>query len=612
MTFSARARLVNPRLGTFFSIFASLFAALFLLNLILEQLQVADASLRAMMFAGPLLLFAGTGLIVTTQDQLSYFAAGRRVPAGYTGLILATSAIGSTILVCGTGAMFFDGFDALVLMIGGLAGFVVMAIMLAPFYRKFGAYTVPSYLGRRFDSKLLRLSTAMVAIVPALLVLAAELSVGAKVMSRLTGYGVPGLIFLEIIVLSVAIAPGGMRSFTWSGVAQAIALLLALVIVATVVSVLETSLPVSQLAHGPMVRNMVRNEVSQGLPVVITWPLAFSLPQEGFHAISKSYAQPFGSVGPVSFVLGALVIAMGTAAAPWLLPRVAGAPGVYESRKALGWATVFFGVILLTLTAFAVFLRNDALDAVMNERVGTPPQWLTAIIAAGFAKMDGTAAQLTFSSMLFDRDAVIFATPLAAGLPQAVTYLMYAGAVAASLVAAGATVISVASILSEDVVQGLSWEPSTDSHRVWTTRAFVPLAGLAGGALALLAPTDPLRLFMWALALTGASLFPVLGLSVWWKRMTPMGAIAGISSGFIVAALAVFASEANIIAMPSMISGILGFPVATAAVLLVSAFLPETSRHILEVVRDIRVPGGQIIYDREMQRLQLRKHSRSG
>ena len=174
MSFSTHARLVNPRLGTYFSIFAALFAAIFLLALISEALSVDDSWLRFVLFSGPLILYAAIGISVSTNEPLEYFAAGRRVPAGYTGLLLAISATGATFLVCGTGVFFVSGFDALVLMIGGLTGFVVMASVLAPFYRKFGAYTVPSYLGRRFESKALRIIAAMVVAVPMLLVLAAE------------------------------------------------------------------------------------------------------------------------------------------------------------------------------------------------------------------------------------------------------------------------------------------------------------------------------------------------------------------------------------------------------------------------------------------------------
>ncbi len=611
MSFSARGRMVNPRLGTYFGIFASLFAALFLLTLISEQLALSDRILRLALFAGPLILYAVIGGSVATQEPLGYFAAGRRVPAGYTGLILAMCAMGSTFLVAGTGAFFFIGFDALVLMIGGLAGFVFMAMMLAPFYRKFGAYTVPSYLGRRFESKGLRLAAAMVAAVPTLLVLSAELGLGASVAVRLTGFSHSALVLILAGAVALAVAPGGKRGFTWCGVAQAIATLLALCIVAATVAVIVTSLPVPQLTHGPLVRNLVRNEVNQGLQLLAAWPLQFDLPGEGLHALAKPYTSPFGAIGTVGFTIGGLMIAAGVASAPWLLPRVAATPGVYEARKSLGWATVFFGLTMLTVTSVAVFMREYVLELVMSERIGALPVWLTEVVGAGLASFDQNASGFTFDSLRFDRDGVLFALPIAAGLPHVFGYFLMTGMIGAAMLGASATSVSLAAILSEDVVQGLSWNEEANRNRVWLARCFVVIAVTCGGTLTLLAPTDPLRLVLWAFALTGASLFPVLGLSVWWKRLTKTGALTGMLAGFGTAALAIFASESGALPIPSAIAGILGLPVATAIAMLVSSFVRETSRHDLEVVRDIRVPGGEIIYDREMRRLQLKANVRS-
>ena len=611
MSFSPRARLVNPRLGTYFSIFASLIAAIFLMSLLSEQLQVSASFVRAALFIGPLVLYAVIGFSTGTQGALGYFAAGRRVPAGYTGLILAITSIGATLLVAGTGSFFFAGFDALVLMIGGLSGFVFMAMMLAPFYRKFGAFTVPSYLGRRYESKSLRLAAAMVAAVPMLLVLAAELNTGATVAARLTGIGHQALVLALALTVAATVAPGGKRSFTWTAVAQAIAVLLALFVCAATVAVIETSLPVPQLTHGPLVRNLVRNEVNQGLEMIAAWPLAFDLPGEGLHQIVKPYTAPFGAVGPVAFVLGGLMIATGIAAAPWLLPRVAATPGVYEARKSLGWATVYFGITMLTISAVAVFMRDYVLDLVMAERAGALPKWVSDAAAFGFATFDQSAAKMSFSAINFDRDAVLFALPLAAGLPNVFVYLAFAGAIAAALAGAGATVVALAAVFSEDVVQGLTWEPASDGNRVWIARGFVGVAALSGAFLTIVAPTDPLRLVFWALALTSSSLFPVLVLSIWWKRLTRTGALVGMAGGFGTSALAIFASESGVLPVPSAIAGVLGFPVATILSLAVSTFAREMSRHDLEVVRDIRVPGGEIIYDREMRRLQLKKHVRT-
>jgi len=608
MAFGARARMVNPRLGTYFSIFAALFTALFLLILIFEQLRLDEHLLKVVFFAGPIVIYAAIGLSVASNDTLNYFASGRRVPALYTGALLATCSLGGTFIVAGTGAFFFAGFDALVLMLGTLTGFVVMAIVLAPFYRKFGAFTVPSYLGRRFESRPLRIITAVVAAVPMLLVLSAELRMGAGVAGRLITASPNMIVALLALSVAVSTASGGMRSFTWVGVAQSIAVFLALLGVATTVSVIVTSLPIPQLANGPMVRSLVHNEVREGLQVVNVWPLAFQLPGEGFAALTKPYTQPFGTIGPLAFVLGTFAIATGISTAPWLLPRVAATPSVYEARKALGWATVFSGLAILTISSVAVFMRDFALDTVMSERLGPLPKWLFDAATAHLVAFDPSAARLGFDGLKFDRDGVLFALPVATGLPMAFAYVLIAGTLAAALVTASATTVSLAAVLCEDVVQGLSWEPAPAQSRVWIMRGFVIIVAVCGALLTIMAPTDPLQLVLWALSITGASLFPVMILSIWWKRLTSVGAIIGVATGFAAAALAIFLSESGTLNVPSPIAGVLGLPISLALALSTSLLRPVRTRHTLEVVCDIRVPGGEIIYDREMQRLQLRKH----
>ncbi|RUO99567.1 sodium:solute symporter [Hyphomicrobium sp.] len=611
MAVGARARMINPRLGTYFSIFAALYTALFLLILIFEQLKFNEELLRVFFLAGPIIIYAAIGLSVGTNEILGFFAAGRRVPAAYTGGLLGACSLGGTFVVAGTGAFFFSGFDALILLIGTLTGFVMMAIALAPFYRKFGAFTVPSYLGRRFESQGLRVVTAAVAAVPMLLVLSAELRIGGAVAQRLVGGSADNLILLLALTIAVSTAAGGKRSFTWSGVAQSIALFMALLAVATTVSVMVTSLPVPQLANGPMVRGLVRNEVNEGLQLVNVWPMAFQLPGEGFAVLTKPYTQPFGAIGPLAFIIGTFAIATGICASPWLLPRVAATPGVYEARKSLGWATVFSGLALLTISSVAVFMRDFTLDAVMSERLGPLPQWLARAASANIVSFDPAATNLGFAGLKFDRDGVLFALPLAIGLPSAFSYLLMAGAVAAALVTASATTVSLAAVLGEDVVQGMSWEPPSGQSRIWVVRGFIIVVAFAGAVLSIVAPSDPLRLVLWALSITGASLFPIMVLSIWWKRLTVGGATVGVLSGFVAASFAILMGEMGTLSTPSPIAGILGLPLSLALAIMTSLMRPEASRRGLEVIRDIRVPGGEIIYDREMQRLQLRKQARN-
>ena len=150
MSTTQRNRLVNPRLGTYFGIFVSAFVSLLLISVIAEQLGVPDVVLRWSMLLAPLSLYAAIGIAAHTQEVPDFFAAGRRVPAFFTGLAVAVTAIGGVGFVSITGLMLLNGFDALCIVNGVVGGFVVCAVAVAPYIRKFGSYSVPSYLGRRY------------------------------------------------------------------------------------------------------------------------------------------------------------------------------------------------------------------------------------------------------------------------------------------------------------------------------------------------------------------------------------------------------------------------------------------------------------------------------
>lgn len=610
MTFMPRTRLVNPRLGTYFGIFASVFAGVVVMLAMLEQLGLPAVWVRGAMLALPVALYAAIGIGSYTKEPQEFFAAGRRVPAGYGGIGLAFTALGGTGLVAIAGSLFIVGYDSLCIAIGALAGFVVMSILLAPFIRKFGAYTIPSYLGRRFESRALRLVAAAALSVPMLLVLSAELHVGATAMSALTGWKPAVGTFTMAIMLAAILAAGGVRALTWSSVAQSIAVLLALIVPVAIVGVYLTNIPLALFGHGPVLRSLTRFEQLQGMPIVIAPNWAFDLPGEGIQAMAKRFAQPFGNVGPAAFVTATLTIMAGVAAAPWLLPRVAAAPGVYEARKSIGWATFYFGIVLLTLSAVAGFMRFYVMD-LTGVAAPVVPSWLHKLADLGLASVDVPAGKLTVNGIGLARDGVIYALTFAAGLPAIVLYLVYTGVVAITLAAAGALAVTLGNILAEDVVNGLSWEIEAEQYRVHAARAGLVAAALAGALIAVVAPTDALRLLLWALALTGSTAFPVLVLSIWWKRINALGAIAGVATGFAVAVLAIVAGEARWIALDGALAGAIGIPASLLAAVTVSLVTPVPTRHVLELVRDIRVPGGEILYDREMRLARLKRRQRA-
>jgi len=608
MSLMSRSRLVNPRLGTYFGIFVSALSGLVLLLIIFEQLGTPDASLRWVMLIGPLLLYAAIAASVFTKDPIDFFVVGRRVPAGYTGLGIASSAMGATGIVAMTGVFFIIGFDALFIVIGGLAGFVLMAVMLAPYLRKFGMFTVPSYLGRRFDSRSVRILCAALIAVPMLLLLAAELRIGAFVAAWLVGQPQSLMVVLMTFCVVLGLVFGGMRSFTWTSSAQAIAAILALIVPVAVIAVMTTNFPLPQLTHGPLLRELVRNEVIHGVPIVEASSFAFMLPGDGMLPMAKRFTEPFGNVGPAAFVVAMLTVAAGVASAPWLLPRVTMTPGVYETRKSLGWATVFFSLVMLTVASVSVFMRHNVMDIVAAAGSTTIPGWLQQLTELGFAQIDTRSTRLVFASFSFWRDTVFLSLPIAAGLPNVFAYFAAAGAVAAALVAAGAVVGALGNVIAEDVINGLSWEPLPSEPRVWVARIAFGVVAILGGSMALVAPTDALSLLLTCLALTGSTLFPVLALSIWWKRMNAFGAMAGLASGFGVAVVTMLAGSA--IGLDGALAGLLGIPASVLGTILASLATPAPTRSVLELVREMRVPGGEVIYDREMRLLRLQNRDR--
>ncbi|HZT47941.1 MAG TPA: sodium:solute symporter [Hyphomicrobiaceae bacterium] len=609
MAFTSRTRLVNPRLGTYFGIFTAAFAALVLMVMMLEQLGVGDNLVRMAMFAGPIALYAAIGLASRGREVGDYFACGRRVPAFFNGLVLGIAALGGAGFLSLTGSLFIVGVDALCLSIGWCAGLVFMGVLFAPFMRKFGAYTVPTFLGRRFESRVVRVAAAATLSVPLLLLVAAEARFAGYAASWLTGQS-------ERLVTGVAVACaagmvlfGGMRSLTWSSVAKSIAAILALAVSASIVAILVSNLPLPQLTHGDVLRVLARAEVAKGVPVVLAPPLAFDLPGKEAEPLVKRFIQSFGSVGSLGFIVMSFVAAAGIAASPALLLRSGTTPGVYEARKALGWAVLVAGLVLMTLPAIAVYLRAAMFDQVVGHAGDRLPAWFEVLQQAGIAKLDARAQVVKLSSISFERDAVLFALPVAAGFPQVLIYLALAGALAASLAGLAAALVALAAMVAEDIVHGLPAGTVPDGVRINTARAALVGAAVVATWLAIAVPADPLQLFLWSLTFGAATSFPTLMLAIWVKRTNAWGALAGLGTGFCVTALVVLLSETGALVLPSALAGAVGLPLALAAALLVSNATPAPGRLALDIVRDVRVPGGETLYDREMRLLRLRNRT---
>ncbi len=610
MSMPHRTRLVNPRLGTYFGIFASAFVGLFLVLLVVEQLDTSIGYLKLAALLGPLMLFAAIATASLTTSVGEFFAAGRRVPAVYNGLVFAISAIGGVGLISFTGLFFLNGFDTWFLAIGLSSGFLIMGIAISPYLRKYGAYTVPSYLARRFESRLVRIVAASVFAVPIILLLVAELGMAVHAGVLLTGFSHHFLALLFATVLAVTLVFGGMRAVGWVGTAQAIAAIIAIVVLSGLIGLVLSNLPLAQLSFGPVLRRIVRLEEVQQISAAVRPLFEFGLAGQELTTITSRMATPFGSVGWAGFIAGTLTVMMGIAGAPWLLPRCTTTLGVYEARKSLGWAIFFAGVIMLTLSVIAVFLRSTVMNQLVGRSADQLPAWFAELSQMGLSGVNAGGGALPLGGFAFARDGVLYAVPMTAGFPDVVHYLVLAGAIAAALAAAATTAFALAAILAEDVYGGLIWEAANDTVRLHTVRVACVVVVLTGLLFYSVVSTDPLELFLSAMALSAATAFPVITLSIWWKRLSAAGTLLSLLTGFFVVVTLQLVSAGQVVDIATPVAGFVGAAAALATAIVASLATAEPHGAALEATRDMRIPGGETVYDREMRQLQFSQRSR--
>ena len=603
-------RFTGRRTGTYIAIFASAYVSLFLGALIGEQLGVAEATLWRVLFVLPVALFVGVGLMLPADDGREFYTAGRRIPPFFSGLSMAMTALGGTGVICITGALFKIGIDALVLPLGWITGLVFVGVLLSPFVRKCGAYTVPSFLGLRLDSRVVRMVAALVLIVPTALLLMAEVRIGAFVAAWMTGQ--PEALMLPVVAVIAAgtMVVGGIRAYTWASSTQAIAAVLAMVVPATIVSLLISNLPFPQMMHGNLLRGFQRLELAQTFKPLHASTQSFDMPGSALEAFSGPYLQSFGHVGPLSLPFAILIIATGLAGLPSVLNRVGTTATVYDTRKSMGWAVLTTAFMLLTLASVAGFMRGYVSEQIVNAAGDRLPLWFQTLQQLGFAAVAKTRAAITLSGISIRRDAAFIALPMAAGLPLPLVAMAAAGGLAAAIAGAAAQALALAGMLAEDLLHGGRREAPDDAVRLRSGRFALVIAGAIGLIGATLV-ADPLAAALAALALSSATGFPVLLLSILWRKVSPLGAVAGLLTGFGVTLALMLASLSGMIALSPLLAASIGGPANVIVMVLLSRAAASSSRRALEVVRDVRIPSGEAIYDREM-RILRRKRATSG
>ena len=605
MTVPSRLRSPNPHLGAYYGIVASALASLVVLLAMFEQLGWGHAALAQFMILVPLALYLFIAIGARTYLPEDFYASGRRVPPVYNGFVLAAIAVGGVGFVSYTGTAFFLGFDALAIGLGWTVGMLAAGILFVPYLRKAGAYTVPSFLGHRFRSRLLRAAASALQLPSTTLLLAAEVKIAALIGALFLPVSFAAAVVVVAALIATIVILGGMRSVTWAGSAEFLVGAIGLVAVVTIVSILLTSLPAPQLVYGGMFAELQRAEVTAGAAALAPETLAMALPGPALQPALKPFLQPFGSLSPIDFLMLFLSLAIATAALPSLLVRSGVTASVAAQRHSTGWGLLFVAAFAMTVPAMATFAKFIIFREIAQTPVSSLPAWLTGLSDMQLVRIgdpDGNGA-IGAAELWLKRDFVVFALPQAAQLPYVLTALMGTSALAIALAASASHLFTLSASLAEDLYRTFAGRHALPRLvAVWAATA---AAAIAAAVFLVIAEIDPLKAALTAFGFAAAIFFPGLLLAIWWRRASKWGVLSAMATGFVVmTAYAMFGGMIEIfgVRLSAPLASLAGAVLALMAGVAVSYLESTPSRAEAEYREAMRNPEGESIYDRAQMR----------
>jgi cation/acetate symporter len=586
------------RLGKVYGLLASAFVLFVIVITMLALFGLPEPVTAFLIVLITVVTYGLIGLTSRTLSLAGFYLADRAVPAGFNGMATATAILAFPFVGL-AGAFLADRFLGLAIAIGLLAGFALLAILVAPYYRKSGGVTLPDYLAVRFGNPLVRIVAAIVLVAATLPLLAAAMAIAGNVAASVLhlSQGTAAIAVLVLVLLTSLL--GGMRATTFSGGAQAIVLLLAILVPAILLSVQEYGFPVPQITFG--------------------YAIAEADPTGGAIGVLAGNALPVAGLDGFNMLALSLCFAAGVASFPHLVARFGAASGAGQARLTAGWALVVTGVVVATAPAIAAFVQLAILRDVVGVELADLPQWVfdygregmlnvcgeapVSAAAIGTACGAGTVINgLTPADIALDADLVTLGFADITGLPYVLTALVAAGAIAAALGTAAATLTTIASSLGNDLFSRLFARRASAGRRLIVTRvALLAVAGVAAW-IALRRPDDAFAYAIAAPSIAAAGFFPALVLGVFWKRTTFWGALLGMAAGAgVTAAYVVMVVSGGLAPMPvpgltaagvsAAASGLFGVPLGFVVAIAVSLVTRTPSLARREVTDAIRRPN---------------------
>lgn len=478
-------------------------------------------------------LYIGIAIWSKTNSTSEFYIAGKGVNPIANGMATAADWMSAASFISMAGIISFVGYDGSVYLMGWTGGYVLLALLLAPYLRKFGKFTVPDFIGDRYYSNTARTVAIFCALVVSFTYVAGQMRGVGIVFSRYLEVDINNGVFIGMgIVLFYAIL-GGMKGITYTQVAQYCVLIFAFMVPAIFLSIQMTGNPIPQLGFG--------SETQDG--VYLLDKLNGLHKELGF----SEYTSGEKSKIDIFFITAALMI--GTAGLPHVIVRFFTVKKVSDARKSAGWALLFIAILYTTAPSIAVFARTNLIETVSNKNYSDMPSWFkkweeTELLKFNDKNEDGIIQYLgdeKLNELTIDKDIMVMANPEIAQLPNWVIALLAAGALAAALSTAAGLLLVISSSISHDLIKKIISpklvrrkilkEDISEKGELIAARISAFFAVLLAGYFGINPPDFVAATVALAFGLAAASFFPAIVLGIFYKRMNKEGAISGMIIG---------------------------------------------------------------------------------
>ncbi len=542
-------------------------------------------------------LYIGIAIWTRASSTKEFYVAGGGVHPIVNGMATAADWMSAASFISMAGMISFDGFDGARYLMGWTGGYVLLALLLAPYLRKFGKFTVPDFIGARYYSQTARI----VAVICALFISFTYIS------GQMRGVGIVFSKFLEVdinlgVIIGMAIVfvysvLGGMKGITYTQVAQYCVLIFAYMVPAIFIAFQMTGNPIPQLGFGSMLDKLDSLHADLG----------FAAYTEG----KKTALDMFAITAALMF---------GTAGLPHVIVRFFTVPKVKDARSSAGWALIFITILYTTAPAIATYVRTNLIETLQGKEYASVPDW--------FKKWE-TAKLLTFedkngdgliqyyndkneaftataesrgwkgSELTVDKDIMVLANPEMAGLPAWVIALVAAGGLAAALSTAAGLLLVISSAVSHDLLKNALMPNISEKQELLFARIAAGVAVLLAGLIGIYPPDFVAAIVAFAFGLAASSFFPAIILGIFDKRTNKEGAIAGMITGLVFTAVYIIGfkfmgwdAKNYLFGISPEGIGTVGMVVNLIVTLVVSRMTPPPPKEIQDLIEDIRIPRG--------------------